>query len=60
LEDWDVERVKGYVSSVFPNYLSRAGDKAHEVEACFDDLAKAMGGKRKVTFSVVLVLATKK
>lgn len=60
-EEWDAERVKAYLDSVYPNYRERAGDKYAEVEQLLSELRAAMGGgKKRVTFSVVLILATRK
>ena len=62
-EEWDVERVEAYLSSVFPKYREKAGDRYIKVEQLLEELRAAMGGgkaKRRVSFSVVLILATKK
>lgn len=59
--EWSVADVKAYLDSVYPNYRDKAGDRYAEVEALLEELNTAMGGeKRKVTFPVVLILATKK
>ena len=62
-EEWDVERVEAYLSSVFPKYREKAGSRYVEVEQLLEELRAAMGGgkaTRRVSFSVVLILATKK
>ncbi|KAI7977445.1 hypothetical protein EIK77_007067 [Talaromyces pinophilus] len=62
-DEWDVDRVKEYLSSVYPNYQQRAGDRYREIEEGLEQLRQALGGgksSRKVTFPVALVLATKK
>ena len=62
-EEWDVERVGAYLSSVYPKYREKAGEKYIEVEQLLEELRAAMGGgeaKRRVSFSAVLILATKK
>ena len=61
--EWDVERVKAYLSSVYVNYPKKAGERYSEVEEMFTELEAAMGGagaRRKVTFPVSLIMATKK
>ncbi|KAL2751793.1 hypothetical protein ACRALDRAFT_213747 [Sodiomyces alcalophilus JCM 7366] len=59
--EWSVADVKAYLDSVYPNYRDKAGARYAEVEALLQELDTAMGGeKRKVTFPVVLLLATKK
>lgn len=62
-EEWDVERVKAYLASVFPHYAEKAGARYVEIEEMLEELRAAMGGgetRRKVSFPVVLILATKK
>lgn len=61
-EEWDVERVAGYLASVYPNYRKKAGEQYVEVEEMLEELAAAMGGKeakKTVSFPVALILATK-
>ncbi|KAK5132937.1 hypothetical protein LTR08_008385 [Meristemomyces frigidus] len=59
-DDWDVERVSGYLASVFPNYHINAGERIKEVEDMLEELKTAMGGSRRVSFPVSLILAKKK
>jgi SAM-dependent methyltransferase len=62
-EEWDVERVAGYLASVYPNYRKKAGARYAEIEEMLSELANALGGKeakRMVSFPVVLILATSK
>ncbi|EFR05232.1 hypothetical protein MGYG_08244 [Nannizzia gypsea CBS 118893] len=62
-EEWDVERTKAYIDSVYPNYRTAAGERYAELEAMLEELREAMGGgnsRRKVSFPVVLILATRK
>lgn len=62
-EEWDVERVKAYLGSVYPNYREKAGERYSEVEGMLEELRAAMGGgeaRRRVSFPVVLILATRK
>jgi SAM-dependent methyltransferase len=62
-EEWDIERVEAYLDSVYPNYRKRAGDRYAELKDMIEELQEAMGGrdaKRKVTFPVSLILATRK
>lgn len=59
--EWSINDVKAYLDSVYPNYRDKAGQRYAEVEVLLEELHTAMGGqKRKVTFSAVLILATKK
>ncbi|KAK9438010.1 HypA [Metarhizium brunneum] len=59
--DWSIEDVQAYLESVYPNYRQKAGHQYSEVEVLLEELRDAMGGEsRKVTFPVVLILATKK
>jgi NAD(P)-dependent dehydrogenase (short-subunit alcohol dehydrogenase family)/SAM-dependent methyltransferase len=59
--EWGIENVKSYLDSVSPNYRDKAGARYAGLEAMFEELHAAMGReKRKVTFPVVLILATKK
>ena len=59
--DWDIKNVEAYLDSVYPNYRIKAGSRYSEVETMLEELNEVMGGgKRKVTFSLVLILATKK
>ncbi|KAE9364971.1 hypothetical protein N431DRAFT_563028 [Stipitochalara longipes BDJ] len=59
--EWSLNEVKSYLDSVYPNYRDKAGIHYAEVEEMLEELRAAMGGeKRKVTFPVVLILATKK
>lgn len=41
---------------VYPHYRDQAGESYAEIEAMREELRAAVGGKQKVTFSVVLVL----
>ncbi|RMD39351.1 hypothetical protein DV735_g5788, partial [Chaetothyriales sp. CBS 134920] len=61
-DHWDFARVHDYLASVFPNYRARASDERKQaVDDALDLLNKTMAGaRRKVTFPVVLVLATRK
>lgn len=60
-EDWGIDNVKAYLDSVYPNYRAKAGDRYSEIETLLEELNVAMGKqKRKVTFPVVLILATKR
>lgn len=59
-EEWDAERVEAYLLSVYPGAKEKAGERYKELEGLLKDLKKQMGGVRKVTFSTVLILATKK
>lgn len=59
--EWSIDNVKSYLDSVYPNYRDKAGEQYAKVEAMLEELRLAMWGeKRKVTFPVVLILATKK
>lgn len=58
--EWDADDVKCYLDSVYTYYRERAGESYAEIEAMREELRAAMAGKQKVTFSVVLVLGTKK
>ena len=61
-EEWDVERVAGYLASVYPNYRKKAGEQYSEVEEMLGELESAMGGKnakKTVSFPVALILATR-
>lgn len=63
VEEWDVERVKAYLGSVYPNYREKAGERYGEVEGMLEELREAMGGvdaRRRVSFPVVVILATRK
>ncbi|KAG0650369.1 Methyltransferase ptaI [Hyphodiscus hymeniophilus] len=62
-KEWGVEEVKAYLGSVYPNYKKKAGTRYGEVEELLAQLREALGGgesKKKVTFPVALILATKK
>ncbi|KAF2201581.1 S-adenosyl-L-methionine-dependent methyltransferase [Delitschia confertaspora ATCC 74209] len=59
-EEWDVGQARTYLESVYPNIRMKAGEKWTEVEEMLKELNQAMGGeRRKVTFTVSLILATK-
>ncbi|KAH8711857.1 hypothetical protein GQ44DRAFT_690065 [Phaeosphaeriaceae sp. PMI808] len=59
--EWDINNVKSYLDSLYPNYRHKAGARYAQLEDMFDELNAAMGKeKRKITFPVVLILATKK
>ncbi|KAK3182631.1 hypothetical protein K4F52_006081 [Lecanicillium sp. MT-2017a] len=59
--EWSINDIKNYLDSVYPNYRDKAGERYSQVESLMEELRLAMGGeKRKVTFPVVLILATKK
>ncbi|GKZ38667.1 hypothetical protein AbraIFM66950_011036 [Aspergillus brasiliensis] len=60
VHEWDADDVKAYLDSVYPHYRHQVGESYAEIEAMREELRAAMGGKQKVTFSVVLVLGTKK
>jgi SAM-dependent methyltransferase len=60
-EEWDAERVEAYLLSVYPGAREKAGERYQELEGLLTDLRKRMGGGvRKVTFSAVLIMATRK
>ncbi|KAK1751368.1 S-adenosyl-L-methionine-dependent methyltransferase [Echria macrotheca] len=59
-DEWDADRVKAYLDSVYPGYKQKAGERYKEVEEGIEELRAKMGGKVKVSFPVVLILATKK
>ncbi|KAH8698793.1 S-adenosyl-L-methionine-dependent methyltransferase [Talaromyces proteolyticus] len=60
-DEWDADRVKSYLDSVYPSYIEKAGDRYVEIEQGIEELREAMGGgKVKVSFPVALILATKK
>ncbi|KUJ13618.1 uncharacterized protein LY89DRAFT_687638 [Mollisia scopiformis] len=62
-KEWGVEEVKTYLDSVYPNWQKKAGARSTEVDELLEELRNALGGggsKKKVTFPVVLILATKK
>ncbi|RMZ84338.1 hypothetical protein DV738_g541, partial [Chaetothyriales sp. CBS 135597] len=61
-DHWDFARVHDYLASVFPNYRDRATDERKKaVDDALHKLKETMAGaRRKVTFPVVLVLATRK
>ncbi|KAH6629938.1 S-adenosyl-L-methionine-dependent methyltransferase [Chaetomium sp. MPI-SDFR-AT-0129] len=60
-DEWDTDRVKEYLDSVYPSYVEKAGSRIVEVEQGVEDLRKELGGgKAAVTFPVVLILASKK
>lgn len=60
-DEWDADRVKAYLDSVYPSYIDKAGNRYSEIEQGIEELREAMGGgKVTVTFPVVLILATKK
>lgn len=58
---WGINEIRSYLDSVYPNWRDKAGTKAAELEPLFEQLARALNDeKTKVTFPVVLILATKK
>ncbi|KAL2021625.1 hypothetical protein VTK56DRAFT_6978 [Thermocarpiscus australiensis] len=60
-DEWDADRVKAYLDSVYPSYIDKAGSRYVEIEQGIEELREAMGGaKVTVSFPVVLILATKK
>ena len=62
-ERWDLARVRAFLDSIYPQYRQRAGDDLGDIEALLQDLGSAMGGaasRRKISFPVVLILATKR
>jgi len=60
-DEWDADRVKAYLDSVYPSYIKKAGSKYAEVEQGIEEFRHLLGGKKTtVTFPVVLILATKK
>jgi SAM-dependent methyltransferase len=60
-EEWDVEQVKEYLASVYPNYRAKAGERYSEIEEMLEELRVVMENtKRRVSFPVVLILATRK
>lgn len=59
--EWSIDNVKSYLDSLYPNYRDKAGARYSELETMFEELVAAMGNeKRRITFPVVLILATKK
>lgn len=59
--EWSIDEVKRYLDSLYPNYRDKMGSRGPEVEALLQELRMAMGEeKRKVTFPLVMILATKK
>ncbi|KAK5654602.1 hypothetical protein OQA88_7232 [Cercophora sp. LCS_1] len=59
-DEWDADRVKAYLDSVYPGYKEKAGERYKEVEEGIEELRGKLGGKVKVSFPVVLILATRK
>lgn len=62
-KEWDIESVKTYLASVFPKFREKAGARYRGIEDMYAELREAMVGgatKRRVSFPVVLILATKK
>lgn len=62
-EDWDIDRVTAFILSLYVGIREKAGDKYSDVESLLAELESALGGpgvSRKVSFPVVLLLATKK
>jgi NAD(P)-dependent dehydrogenase (short-subunit alcohol dehydrogenase family) len=59
--EWDLDDIKNFLDSVYPNYHDKVGSRYAELESMFEELHAAMGKeKRKITFPLVLILATKK
>jgi SAM-dependent methyltransferase len=60
-DEWDADRVKDYLDSVYPSYIDKAGIRYAEIEQGSDEFRQALsGGMVTVSFPVVLILATKK
>ncbi len=60
-DEWDADRIKAYLDSVYPGYIAKAGDRYAEVEEGIEEFREALGGGAvPVTFPVVLLLATRK
>jgi SAM-dependent methyltransferase len=60
-QEWDADRIKAYLDSVYPGYIAKAGSRYGEVEKGIAELRQALGGGAvTVSFPVVLILATKK
>lgn len=60
-DEWDADRVKAYLDSVYPGYKAKAGSRYGEVEQGIEELREALsGGAVTVSFPVALILATKK
>ncbi|KAL2161818.1 hypothetical protein VTH06DRAFT_7602 [Thermothelomyces fergusii] len=60
-QEWDADRIRAFLASVYPGYADRAGSVRAEIERVFDEIREALGGaKAAVSFAVVLILATKK
>lgn len=58
---WGADCIGAYLSSVFPNYEAKAGGRRSEVTAMLEEMRGVLvGGKRKVVFPAVLILATRK
>ena len=52
--------MEGYLDSVYPKYKEKARERYRELELMLKELETAIGGVRKVSFPVVLNLATSK
>jgi len=62
-EEWGIDNLREYLESVYPNIRRKAGEGWAEVETMLKELETVMGGegaKRKVSFTVALILATRK
>lgn len=60
-QEWDYDRIRAFLSTVYPGFADRAGSKLAEIEQGFEEIKEALGGSRvSVSFGVVLILATKK
>ncbi|KAG7287777.1 hypothetical protein NEMBOFW57_007292 [Staphylotrichum longicolle] len=61
-DEWDADRIKAYLDSVYPSYIEKAGPVRYaEIEQGIDEFRELLGGgKVTVSFPVVLILATKK
>ena len=60
-DEWDADRIKAYLDSVYPGYIGKAGSRYAEVEQGIEEFREALGGGAvTVSFPVVLILATKK
>ena len=61
-DEWDADRIKAYLDSVYPSYIEKAGSARYaEIEQGIEEFREALGGgKVTVSFPVVLILATKK
>jgi trans-aconitate 3-methyltransferase len=57
---WDVAGARRFVSAILPPVAAAKETENEIIESLYRDLDKEMGGVRKVTWPVVLILASKK